>query len=269
MILSLTSGYQALQFVINMRYLIVLLLCFLLAVPVCAAVDPLADLQAAVMQEDFKGASVMARDLLKQPLSREQASQAEYYLGLSYLRLAEYSQAYETFKKLLSERPALSLGDKARIGMMDVFYMQGKYENALREAASLMEKRRDSDQIGLVYLKAARANLKLAHWNRARELLQKITTEFPESFEAETARGLLEEKQYFAVQVGSFADKARAEELMKEILDRQEYAYIVETRSPEGRQYYRVRAGQLTALKDAQALERKLAGLGYPTLIYP
>jgi hypothetical protein len=44
---------------------------------------------------------------------------------------------------------------------------------------------------------------------------------------------------------------------------------MVETRSAEGRTFYRVRVGQMTSLKDAQELERRLADLGYPTLIYP
>ncbi|MBF0387819.1 MAG: SPOR domain-containing protein [Candidatus Omnitrophica bacterium] len=252
-----------------MRFLLIVGLMFFCAAPLYAAPDPLADLQAAIIQEDFKEANSLAKSLVKARLTRAQSAQAEYYLGLSYLRLAEYQLAYETFKKLLSERPSVELYDKAEVGIIDAFYMQGQYESALREAVALMNKRRDSEQMSVICLKAARANLKLARWNRARELLKKILNDYPESFEAEVARGLMEEKQYFAVQVGSFNDKVRAEKLMKELLDRKEYAYIVETRSPEGRLYYRVRAGQLTALKDAQELEQKLSGFGYPTLIYP
>ncbi len=251
-----------------MRYILFSLL-LTLSVPAYAAPDPLADLQAAIIQEDYKGANGLAQELLKRRLSRGQAAEAQYYLGLSHLRLGEYSQGYEVFKRLLAERPVVDLYDKASVGVIDALYMQGQYANALKEAMSLMGKRRDSELLSLIYLKAARANLKLARWSKSREFLQKIVMEYPQSFEADVARGLLEEKQYFAVQVGSFNDKAHAEKLMKEILERQEYAYIVETKSPEGRTYYRVRAGQLTALKDAQDLEKKLSGLGYPTLIYP
>lgn len=245
-----------------------LTMCFL-ALPGHAAVEPLADLQALIIQEDFKGANVLAKDLLKKDLTRIQSAEAEYYLGLSYLRLGEYPQAFEVFKKLLSERPGAELYDKADVGIIDALYMQGQYDTALKEATSLMNRHRDSEQMSLICLKAARANLKLARWNRAREMLQKIIAEYPDSFEADSARRLLEEKQYFAVQVGSFNDKDRAELLMKELLERKEYAYIVETKSAEGRLYYRVRAGQLSALKDAQDLEKKLSGFGYPTLIYP
>ena len=103
----------------------------------------------------------------------------------------------------------------------------------------------------------------------AKEYLQKIIKEYPDSFESRVARQLLDEKQYFTVQVGAFTEQARAERLVKELIQRKEYAYIVETKSPDGKNFFRVRVGQMTALKDAQALESKLSGLGYPTRIYP
>jgi cell division septation protein DedD len=123
--------------------------------------------------------------------------------------------------------------------------------------------------MSLIYLKAARANLKLARWTKAREFLQKIQKEYPDSFENGVAKRLLDEKQYFTVQVGAFTEQPRAERLVQELIERKEYAYIVETKSPDGTLFYRVRVGQMTALKDAQVLETKLSGFGYPTLIYP
>ena len=143
------------------------------------------------------------------------------------------------------------------------------YEQALKEATGLMARRPDSELMPLITLKVARANLKLARWKKARELLQKIITDYPESFESNVARQLLEEKQYFTVQVGAYADKTRAEKMAQELLDKKEYAYVVETRSNDGKTLFRVRVGQLSTLKDARTLENKLSGQGYPTLIYP
>lgn len=253
-----------------MRSLIALIILFTaFTADANAASDSLADLHAAVVQEDFKSANAMARDLLKQNLTGNQAVEALYYLGLSHLRLGEYLQSYDAFKRLLGNNLSPEWYDKADLGLIDSMYMRGQYENALREATALMVKHPGSEMMPLIYLKAARANLKLARWSKAREFLQKIAAEYPDTFEAATAQGLMEEKHYFAVQVGAFNDKARAEALMKELTDRNEYAYIVETKTPEGRKFFRVRAGQLSALKDAQALEKKLATFGYPTLIYP
>ena len=159
--------------------------------------------------------------------------------------------------------------DKVAVGHIDALYLQGFYENALKEADNLISRRSNSDMLSLFYLKAARANLKLARWTRAEELLKKINVTFPESFEAGVARQLLEEKQYFTVQVGAFTEKVVAEKLVSELNKRKEYAYIVESKGTGKRPFYRVRVGQLSSLNDARELEAKLSSLGYPTLIYP
>ncbi len=229
----------------------------------------ISDLEAAVIQEDYKKANEMALGLLKNKMTGNDLAQVEYYLGLSYLRLGDYSRAYEVFKKIVTDRPAVELYERAYIGVIDSLYMQGYYDNALKEAMALMNKHRKSEMMSLIYLKAARSNLKLARWNKAREFLQKIITEYPSSFESGVARQLLDEKQYFTVQVGAFNEQGRAERLVEELVKRKEYAYIVETKMPDGKMYFRVRVGQLTALKDAKELESKLSGFGYPTRIYP
>jgi tetratricopeptide (TPR) repeat protein len=234
-----------------------------------AATNSLVELQTAIMQEDFKKAGELASGLLTQNLSKPEKAEVEYYFGLSQLRQGDYALSYDTFKKLIAERPATEIYDKAYVGLVDCLLMQGSYEQALREATGLMARRADSELKPLITLKVARANLKLARWKKARELLQKIIADYPESFESNIARQLLEEKQYFTVQVGAYADKARAEKMVQELLDKKEYAYVVETRSNDGKTLFRVRVGQLSTLKDARALENKLSGQGYPTLIYP
>ena len=221
------------------------------------------------MQGDYKKANDMARELAKGRLSKTESAEVQYYLALSFLRLGEHPKAHDIFKKLIADQPQGDLYDRASAGLIDSLYMQEQYEQVLKEANSVIVRRRDSEMMSLFYLKAARANLKLARWAKAREFLQKILHEYPESFEGPIARQLLDEKQYFTVQVGSFSEKARAEKLVQELMERKQYAYIIEIKSPDGKTMYRVRVGQLTALKDARELESKLSGLGYPTLIYP
>ena len=106
-------------------------------------------------------------------------------------------------------------------------------------------------------------------WEDANEYLNKIINEFPKSPEAPVAKQLLEEKQYFAVQVGSFLDKGRAITLIDDLKGSGQYAYVVETTASDGQKYYRVRVGQMSSLKDAEDLKKRLDKLGYPTLIYP
>ncbi|MFH0754991.1 MAG: SPOR domain-containing protein [Candidatus Omnitrophota bacterium] len=227
------------------------------------------DIESAIMQEDYKKAHELSKVLLQEKAGKNRDIQIEYYLGLSLLRLGEYRAAYDVFRKASEITAPVELYEKCVIGVVDTLYMQGYYDKALKEATSLMKKHPHSEMMGLIYLKVARSNLKLTHWSRARDYLQKIIAEFPDSFENRIAQQLLEEKQYFTVQVGSFLEQSRAEKLVKELIARKQYAYIIETKSLEGRKYYRVRVGQMSALKDAKLLESQLSGLGYPTLIYP
>ena len=249
----------------------ILICAFILAVPgvACAQANPFADVEAAIIQEDYTKANELARNLVKARLPHEEAARAVYYLGLSHLRLGDYTQAYDAFKKVVNERPSIEIYEKAYIGVIDTLYMQGAYDNALKEAVSLMNKHRNSQIMGLIYLKVARSNLRLARWGQAHEFLQKIIAEYPQSFESRVARQLLEEKQYFTVQVGAFTDKIHADHLTQDLIGRKEYAYTVETTAPNGNLFYRVRVGRMTALKEALALEAKLSALGYPTRIYP
>ena len=147
--------------------------------------------------------------------------------------------------------------------------MDNQYKRAHEIIDELLKSAQDSEFASLVYLKAARVNLRLTHWDKAYKYLKKIISDFPDSLEAHTAQQLLDEEQYFAVQVGSFIEQARAEQLMNELQSKREYAYIVETKDREDRKFYRVRVGQLSALNQAQQLKIKLAKEGYPAQIYP
>ena len=147
--------------------------------------------------------------------------------------------------------------------------MEGFYTDALNTAKKLLKKSPYSSFLSLIYFKIAGADLKLMRWEEAHDFLNKIIKEFPQSPEAPIAKQLLEEKQYFAVQVGSFLDKSRAITLIDDLKGSGQYAYVVETTSPDGQAYYRVRVGQISSLNDAESLKKRLDKLGYSTLIYP
>jgi tetratricopeptide (TPR) repeat protein len=229
----------------------------------------LKDIETAIMKQDYQQARAAAVRLLSADVSTEQKNEILYYLALCDLRLGHYDQARIAFTELTKKDVRDTLRDKAYLGLFDGYYMDEYYEQARKIVKRLLNVSPKSEFLSLIYLKLARANLKLAQWRHAREYLERIINQFPASLEAHLARQLLDEKHYFAVQVGAFIDKKRAEKLAVELQRKGEYAYIVETIDHQDRKFYRVRVGQLSLLSEARQLKLKLSKEGYPTQIYP
>lgn len=230
---------------------------------------PTSDIEVALMNKDYELSRKLAEKLLKSTAVHKDRLQAQYYLGLSQLRLEKYAQARSSFQIVMSMAASKDLYDRAAVGMIEALHKPGLYKEALKTVEALLQKSPQSSFLSLIYLKKARIHLKLGEWGMAKEDLLKIINEFPDSLEAPIARNLMEEKEFFSVQVGSFLDKDKAISLMEELKANGQYAYIIETSTADQNKYYRVRVGQTASLSDARTLEAKLAQLGYPTLIYP
>lgn len=229
----------------------------------------LGDIERAIIEKDFHKAQALAQEFMRTQPEGEEKQQVNYYLGLSQLGLEQYAEGRQTFHSLLKSEPRGSLYDKASLGVIDSYSLEENYTAALREAEHLLKRRGDSELLSLIYLKVARAHLKLAHWEEARRYLRMILEKFPASFEVHIAKQLLSEEQYFAIQVGSFLSRQRANALVEELKQKGEYAYTVEVLSPDGQQFYRVRVGRFSSLDEAKSLRQHLTGQGYPTRIYP
>ena len=231
--------------------------------------DDVRDIETAILKKDFNQAEKLSKQLLDAHPPQDASGQVSYYLGISQMNLGNYEEAENIFKKLTREVPASALRDKATLGLFDAYYLQERYPEALNVIQKLLRSSPQSEYLSLIYLKAARVNLKLAQWSKASEYLKNIINGFPNSLEVYAARQLLEERQYFAVQTGSFLERERAEQLVAELKQKGQYSYIIETTDQQNKKYFRVRAGQFSLLDDAQKLKSELAKLGYPTQIFP
>lgn len=228
-----------------------------------------ADIETALMNKDYQKVKELSSEVLKNTAVVKDRIQAKYYLGLGQLRTGQYVEARSSFQIVMSAADSRELYDRAALGMIEALFLPGLYQDALKSSKQLLRKSPQSSFLSLIYLKTARIHLKLTQWGKAKEYLQKILKEFPQSLEAPVAQRLLEEKEYFTVQVGSFLEKERADRLVDDLKTQGQYAYIVETVNLDGKKFYRVRVGQKAALLDAQSLEANLSRLGYPTLIFP
>ena len=250
--------------------MISLLLCaFLIVGGVAPAFAAMPDIEAAIMNKDYGQARDLASGMIKQSTDPAKRTEAQYYYGLAQLRLNQYGEARSAFQAVMDSHPTQDLYDKAALSLTEAYYMEGLYTDSLDTAKQLLTKSRYSSFLSLIYFKIAGADLKLMRWEEAHEYLNKLLQDFPQSPEAPVAKQLLDEKQYFAVQVGSFLDKARAITVIDQLKSSKEYAYVVESTGTDGQTYYRVRVGQISSLNDAEDLKKRLDKLGYPTLIYP
>src|SRR3989338_8630850 len=249
-----------------MKFFIHFIVCFLFLSQAYAA---LSDVEVALMNKDYVQVRDLSQEILKSTSVGQERIMAQYYLGLSQLRLGRYAEARKAFGVVKGSAPNKEMYDKAALGMLEGLYMAGLYKDALNEGEALLRKSPDSQLLSLVYLKLARTDLKLMQWQKAKEYLTRIVERFPSSPEYPIARQLLEEKEYFTVQVGAFLEQSHALRLADELKAGGQYAYIVETMSPEGRKFFRVRVGQAASLGKAQTLAAQLSKLGYPTRIYP
>ncbi|MBI3617145.1 MAG: SPOR domain-containing protein [Candidatus Omnitrophica bacterium] len=229
----------------------------------------LADVETAILKGDYAGARGLADDVLANQPQNQEAQKAKYYIGLSQLRQAQYKEALESFNKIKNEKLGVQLRERVYLGLFDAYYLLEEYQEADAALQELLKEGAKPEAMSLIYFKLAKVNMKFARWSQATDYLEKIVRSFPNSLEVPAAKQLLEEKHYFAVQVGAFMERRLAEALVDELKQKEEYAYIIESGDSQNRKFYRVRVGQLAMLKEAQALKNRLAKFGYPAQIYP
>ncbi len=229
----------------------------------------LVDVEAAILNRDYSHAQKLAEEILANQPKDSEAHKAQYYIGLSQLRQSQYRDALGSFNKIKDEKLGAQLRERVHLALFDTHYLLEEYQEADAALQELLKERAKPEAVSLIYFKLAKVNLKLARWSQATGYLEKVVRSFPNSLEVPAAKQLLEEKHYFAVQVGAFMERRLAEALVDELKQKEEYAYIVESLDSQKRKFYRVRVGQLAMLKEAQTLKVRLAKLGYPAQIYP
>jgi len=151
----------------------------------------LEDIETAVIEREYAKAKSLAQKFLDAGPGLAQKNEAMYFLGLSELFLGEPESAREIFVRVLNNNPNPDLKGRVLIGEIDAYSFQDKYEVALHKAEALLRDKPDRGMEGLIYLKIARANLRLGRWEDSRRALNKIIALGPDSLEAVTARQLL------------------------------------------------------------------------------
>ncbi len=190
-----------------------------------------------------------------------------YYMGLSNMKLGNFSEARNDFQIISKNFNASKFKQMADMAMADTYFLEENYSQANLSYEALRENS-DFDILSQVYYKLAQANMKLGNWQKAKTYLEKLKNDFPLSFEANLAKNISLSEEFFTVQVGSFVDFDKAKKLSDELKAKGLDSYIVEGAS-QGRTFYRVRVGKFSSFQEAKELEQKLSSQDYPTKIFP
>lgn len=223
----------------------------------------------AMLSEDWEKASSLAEGFIAQELPVSVKQELQYWAGVAAIYQGHHAQAETIFQELVVSVGNSVLGEKAQLSLIDSMYFLGQYDRALTQAEDFIRRYPSSELLSMASFRKARILLKLGQWDAGREELQKITVGFPHSPDIYVAEELLENPSCFSIQVGSFQDQEKAQEMMSRLHQHGHEPYLITKKDRAGRIFYRVRLGKLPSLRDAQQLESQLAEQGYPTRIYP
>lgn len=231
-----------------------------------------------LLSADYAGAIKEGeRVLAASSASSENLDELYYILGLSYLKSGNYLRASDIFEIILKEFKNSLFKDQTLLGLGDALFLKGDYAGAGGKYRELLNAKNGKDLLPALYYRLSQASFKQGKTEQAKEYLNKLKSDFPQSLEVRLSRELFPLTAapaqtgpafYYTVQVGSFSNKANAVNLVKKL---QGYGYpaFMEEGVSKDKINYRVRIGKFKSRAEAQDMENKLSKQGYPTKIIP
>ena len=115
---------------------------------------------------------------------------ANYYAGVSYLKLGEYKKAIDYLDKFSSDDKMVGPIAKGAIG--DAFVGLNQLEDALDYYQKAANAQNNDFTSPLYLFKAGKTAMKLKDFNKAEDMFSKIKSDFPKSVEAESIDKFIE-----------------------------------------------------------------------------
>ncbi len=222
---------------------------------------------------DYKSAILEGEKLLAGEAQSARSDELYYFLGLSYLKDANYLRASDIFEIILKEFKNSAFRPEAELGLGDTYFLRGDYDKSEGYYKELLNNNSSDKFKAQVYYRLSQVGAKLGDTQKGREYLEKLKKEFPASTELLLNSELGTLPNYslgfsYTVQVGSFAESTNARNLTDKLVKSGYDAYVEETQLRNAKAY-RVKVGKLKSRPEAVQLQNKLAQAGYPTRICP
>ena len=112
----------------------------------------LADADKLMEQQEYKQALSKYRLYLNRYPDRPGADPATIGMGTAYARMGNVEAARDIFNRLLAERPQSPYAIDAKIGLLELFYIEGKYPEVIQLSSMILEQAKTGQQIAKTYL---------------------------------------------------------------------------------------------------------------------
>jgi len=210
-------------------------------------------------------------------LKLSDSDEVVYFLGLAYMKTANYPKARLYFRKVIRRYSKSKFYDLSMVKLADTYFFEKDYSQARALYLEIEERDPNCNTMPLVFLRLAQIASRQGAWSEKGKYLRKIKNKYPKSSEMEFVRVLEELGDFFTIQVGAFSVRANALLLVDELSARggstlggeDEYSSYIVKEKKGSYLLYKVRVGKFRKRYDAEKAFSNLLDKGYPAKIYP
>ena len=182
--------------------------------PAEEVVDDYALARRMMAEEDYQGASGHLERAAADPKGQYRTD-ALLLLGDCRMKLKDYAGAQQAYQQAQVKPRTRAINAKAKAGLGDAMTAQKRYVEAAdvyEKALAVSEKDINASQ---TMLRLGKAYIRSGRWDIGRDRLTKLVNTYPRSPEVHEARDIITmPSDTFAVQVGAYASRSNAEEMV-------------------------------------------------------
>ena len=203
------------------------------------------------------------------PKSRHRA-EAYYFRGQEHLARGNYAMAEKDFNAAFKIGKPGFIKGYALAGLGHVNMENEEFEEATHYYKKALKSRSKGLREDEILYQLGKASQRSGRWNEADTYFIRVTSEFPASDYAGSAREkIAASEKYFSVQTGAFDLKKSAAALEKKLADSGYRDVLTKEVHRSGKIRFCVRVGKFQTWHSARRMQERLKADKYDTLIVP
>jgi tol-pal system protein YbgF len=146
-----------------------------------------------LMIPDTADGTAQSRDVVEPVIVNPELVRADYDQAFSLLTQAQYDQAILAFRSFLAKYPVSEFSDNAQYWLGESFYVMRQFEAAIGEYENLINNYPDSQKFTHALLKIGYSYQELGIIAEARQYLEMLTRQYPETTASRLAQSRLQQ----------------------------------------------------------------------------